>query len=418
MRILLTEGSGLASRQIATRLDELGHDVLVAVSDPLCLARFTRHVRHLVRVPPFGPDPFAWFDAVLERSAALGVEVVFPTQEQVTVLSHELPRLTAAGLDTAVPTFSALRAVQDKVSAHATLAEAGVAQPRSLVVRDPSSLGSWTAFPCYVKAALGTASSGVRRVDDAPQLAEAARSLLGDGPSPDRAVLVQEGAAGTLVMAQSVFDRGVLVAFGVNERVCEGVNGSASVKRSTDLPELADALERLGRWLSWHGALSVDAIVTTDGPVVIDVNPRLVEPANAVAAGTDLVAALLAVATGATPVPDRGSPARVGVTTHQLLMAVLGAAQRTGRRRDVAAEVFEGLAHRGVYAGSREELLPPRGDWRTVALPVLATAATLARPASFRWFTEGAVAGYALSPEGWRALCDTARAARISPGAL
>ena len=141
MRILLTEGSGLASRQIASRLGELGHDVLVAVSDPLCLARFTRHVRHLVRVPPFGPDPFAWFDAVLERSAALGVEVVFPTQEQVTVLSHELPRLTAAGLDTAVPTFSALRAVQDKVSAHATLAEAGVAQPRSLASADRSHQG-------------------------------------------------------------------------------------------------------------------------------------------------------------------------------------------------------------------------------------------------------------------------------------
>ena len=418
MRILLTEGSGLASRQIATRLDELGHEVLAAVSDPLCLARFTRHVRHLVRVPPFGPDPFAWFDAVLERSVALGVEVVFPTQEQVAVLSHELPRLTAAGLDTAVPTFIALQSVQDKVSAHAALAAAGIAQPRSLVVRDPARLGSWTAFPCYVKAALGTASSGVRRVDDPRRLAEAARSLLGAAPSADRAVLVQERVDGTLVMAQSVFDRGALVAFAANERVREGVNGSASVKRSADLPALADRLGRLGRRLAWHGALSVDAIVTADGPVVIDVNPRLVEPANAVAAGTDLVAALLDVATGASPAPDRDSPTRVGVTTHQLLMAVLGAAQRSGRRRDVAAEVLGGLAHRGVYAGSREELLPPRHDWRTVVLPVLATAAMLARPASFRWFAEGAVAGYALSPEGWHALCDTAPAGEISPGGV
>src|SRR5208282_4253843 len=106
-----------------------------------------------------------------------------------------------------------------------------------------------------------------------------------------------------------------------------------------------------------------------------------------------------------------------GVTTHQLLMSILGAAQHTGRRRDVAAEVVAGLTHRGVYAGSREELLPPQGDWRTVALPVLATAVTLVHPASYRWFAEGAVAGYALSPEGWRALCGTAPADAISPGA-
>ena len=412
MRVLLTEGSGLASRQIATRLDQLGHEVSAAVSDPLCLARFTRHVRHLVRVPPFGPDPFAWLDAVLERTVALGVDVVFPTQEQVTVLSHQLPRLAAAGLGTAVPSFAALRCVQDKVSAHATLAEAGVAQPRSLVVRDPSSLGSWTAFPAYVKVPVGTASTGVRRVGDPHQLAVVAQSLLA---APDRAVLVQEGAVGTLVMAQSVFDHGAMVAFHANERVREGVNGSASVKRSTDLPELRGALERLGGGLAWHGALSVDAVATADGPLVIDVNPRLVEPANAVAAGTDLVAALLAVATGTTPAADRGS--RVGVTTHQLLMAVLGAAQGGGRRA-VAAEVAAGMTHRGVYAGSREELLPPRGDWRTVSLPVLATAATLVRPASYRWFTEGAVAGYALSPEGWRMLCDTEPAGEVSPGAI
>jgi len=107
----------------------------------------------------------------------------------------------------------------------------------------------------------------------------------------------------------------------------------------------------------------------------------------------------------------------VGVTTHQLLMSILGAAQRTGRRRDVAAEVATGLTHRGVYAGSREELLPPRGDWRTVSLPVLATVATLVRPASYDWFAEGAVAGYALSPEGWRGLCETAPAGEVNPGA-
>jgi biotin carboxylase len=310
-----------------------------------------------------------------------------------------------------VAPFAALARVQDKVTARATLEAAGVAQPRSVVVRDRSDLDAWSAYPAFVKAPIGTASSAVRRVEDRSELAAAVLSLLGS----EAAVLVQEGAEGTLVMAQSVFDGGTMIAFHANERVREGVNGSASVKRSMDLPELRAAMDRLGSRLSWHGALSLDAIVTADGPVVIDVNPRLVEPANAIAAGSDLVALLLGVATGTTPT-QRGE-SRPGVTTHQLLMAVLGAAQHTGRRRAVVGEIAAALTHRAAYAGSHEELLPLRGDWRTLSLPVLATMATLVHPASYRWFAQGAVAGYALSAQGWRALSQSAPSGEVTPGA-
>ena len=344
MRVLLTEGSGLASRQVATRLDELGHEVLAAVSDPLCLARFTRHVRHLVRVPPFGADPLGWFDAVLERAVALEVEVVFPTQEQVTVLSHELPRLRAAGLCTAVPPFGALARLQDKVSARARRW-----RPRASPNLVPSSCGTG---PTSRRGRPSRRSSRHRSAPRRPPCdasrtgassPAAVRSLRRSEP----AVLVQEAAEGALVMAQSVFDGGTMIAFHANERVREGVNGSASVKRSTERPELRAAMDRLGSRLAWHGALSLDAIVTADGPVVIDVNPRLVEPANAVAAGSDLVGVLLGVATGTVPPSGESRP---GVTTHQLLMAVLGAAQHTGRRRAVAGEVAAALAHRDAYA--------------------------------------------------------------------
>jgi predicted ATP-grasp superfamily ATP-dependent carboligase len=43
----------------------------------------------------------------------------------------------------------------------------------------------------------------------------------------------------------------------------------------------AEHLEGLVAALRWTGALSMDVIMTTDGPLVIDVNPRLVEPMNA-----------------------------------------------------------------------------------------------------------------------------------------
>jgi biotin carboxylase len=401
MRILLTEGAGLTSRQVATQLDRLGHDVSAAVSDPLCLARFTRHVRALHRVPDFGRQPLAWFDQLLATAAAARIDVVFPTQEQVTVLSHQLPRLLQAGLATAVPPFGSLLQVQDKVSASRTLERVGVTQPRTVVVHDVAELTSWRSFPAFVKTPVGTGSTGVRRAADERELREAVRHFTaGDGGTGG--VLVQAAVEGTFVMAQCVFAHGSLVAFHVNERLQEGANGSAAVKVSTADPGLRSQLARLGQALDWHGALSVDAIISDGAGHVIDVNPRLVEPANALAAGTDLVGALLAVAMG-TPV-DPTPPSRTGVRTHQLLMALLGQAQRSGRRRNVLAELARCASRRGVYAGSTEELLPWRGDRRTVLLPLAAAVAMLVRPRSWRFFTDGAVASYALSAEGWRQL--------------
>jgi glutathione synthase/RimK-type ligase-like ATP-grasp enzyme len=413
VHVLLTEGAGLTSRQVATQLDRLGHDVSVAVSDPMCLARFTRHVRALHRVPSFGNDPFGWLDRVLEVAVAAKVDVIFPTQEQVTVLSHQLPRVLAAGMATAVPPFAALVRVQDKLSARDTLEQLGVPQPTTAVVRDPGETAGWTAFPAYVKAPVGTGSSGVRRVTGPAELADAVRHFIGTGALADGGVLVQEALEGTFVMAQCVFDGGSLVAFHANERVQEGANGSGAAKVSTEVPGLRTDLARLGQALAWHGALSVDAIVAGGSAFVIDVNPRLVEPGNAWAAGTDPVGALLAVArqTPAAVSP----PSRTGVRTHQFLMALLGVAQQSGRRRRILAEIGRRLGHVGVYGHSEEELLPWRGDGRTVLLPLAAALATLARPGLCSAFTDGAVTRYALTAAGWRQLREAAPLAERWP---
>jgi biotin carboxylase len=414
MRILLTEGAGLTSRQVATRLDALGHEVSVAISDPICLARFTRHVHARWRVPEFGSAPLIWFDHLLDAAAAGRVDVVFPTQEQVTVLSHQLPRLRAAGLATAVPPFASLLRVQDKLSALRTLDSLGVRQPETLVVQDPSEAAGWERFPAYVKSPVGTGSTGVVRVTTPTALADAVGRFIAGGAREDGGVLVQEAVNGTFVMAQCVFDRGALVAFHANERVQEGANGSAAAKVSRHVPGLRDELARIGQVLEWHGALSVDAIVADGQPFIIDVNPRLVEPGNALAAGTDLVGALLDVALGRPPAPRPDG--RVDVRTHQFLMAVLGEAQHSGRRRRVLAEIARRLGRRGVYAGSREELLPWRGDRRTVVLPLAAILATLVRPRWWQVFTDGAVSRYALSAEGWRQLRHTAPAGEVTAG--
>src|SRR5206468_3216720 len=88
VRVLLSDGSGLTARQAALQLGALGHEVHVVSPDPICLARFTRHVRRVHRVPAYGIDPFGWLDATLDVLRD-GFDALLPTQEQAALLSLE-----------------------------------------------------------------------------------------------------------------------------------------------------------------------------------------------------------------------------------------------------------------------------------------------------------------------------------------
>ncbi len=54
IRVLLTEGSSLTSREVVSCLGPPGYRLEVLDADPLCVARFSRWVRrvHRVRVVP------------------------------------------------------------------------------------------------------------------------------------------------------------------------------------------------------------------------------------------------------------------------------------------------------------------------------------------------------------------------------
>ena len=100
MKVLLSDGSGLTSRQCATYLSAAGHAVEVLAPDPLCLCRFTRHVSRVHRVPVYGADPFGWLGAALAVYRTGRFDVLLPTQEQVAVLSLAAGQLAAAGVAT------------------------------------------------------------------------------------------------------------------------------------------------------------------------------------------------------------------------------------------------------------------------------------------------------------------------------
>ena len=205
---------------------------------------------------------------------------------------------------------------------------------------------------------------------------------------------------GPLAMVQAVAQHGRLIAYHANQRAREGVGGGASLKQSIVIPGLREILARLVGRLSWHGGLSMDVILSERGPLIIDVNPRLVEPGNALRAGVDLVAAMLSLV-GRQDATER-APGTPGVLTRQSLIAILGAAAQSGMRFEILREARDVLLARNAYAGSHEELTPFRGDPLT-ALPVLTVlVATLLHPPLWRKFHAGAVGPYALTPNAWR----------------
>ena len=204
MRILLTEGSGLTSRQVATRLGDLGHDVEILSSTRFCLTRFTRHVRQLHLVPGFARSPLGWLAAAKAVAKRRSIDVLFPTQEQVAVLSALNQTLE---VPTIVPDFGALRRVQDKISAFRTLNSLGIPQPHAVVVRGIGDLAEVTRFPVFVKQPISTASGGVRRASSPSELDVVAIEMqLGRCD-----LLVQEFHEGPLAMVQAVADAGRLM---------------------------------------------------------------------------------------------------------------------------------------------------------------------------------------------------------------
>ncbi|MFF7243663.1 hypothetical protein ACFZBU_07180 [Embleya sp. NPDC008237] len=390
MRVLLGDGFGVTSRQIAMAIGRSGQDVAVLAPPGRPAFGRPRSVVAVHEVPAFGADPWAWLARTEAVLRAEPHEVLLATNAHVAVLAREPDRITAHGVALAVPPFAALRRVADRASAASTLTEIGMPQPAgTVVVHTAEELRQVADPPLYVKTL-----PAVYRVERREQLLRLADTLEQDGAFLDGAgVLVQEPAEGPVLSAQAVFEHGRLVVV----HAYEHLHGTA-VKRSLVLPEVREQVAMLGGHLGWHGALSLDAVRTAHGPAWLDVRPHLTEPGNAAASGTDLVAALIAVSRGEAPASlPWGRP---DVRTRQAPGALASAA-RSGRRR-AGRELLRIVLRRSPYRDAVEETLSLRREPRRIGGSLLRTTALLAAPARVLARIDARQARDALSPAAWR----------------
>ena len=378
LRVLVSEGSSPSAREAVTILGLSGHHVEVCDPNRYCLARFSRFVRKLHHCPGLRDDPagFLWF---IEQLLAAGhFDVLLPIHEQGFLFARVRQRLERrAGL--ALPHFASYRAVHGKAGFSRLLDQLRLPQPATRIVASATELRKVIRFPAVVKTSVGTASRGVWFVRNDGELDAALRELGASGAFAGE-VVVQDFVAGVTEKAQAVFCHGGLIGFHGYRQIVAGAGGGEAIKESVSRPELRAAMVAIGEQLGWHGALSVDYIWRDDSdtPLLIDCNPRLVEPMSGWLAGVDLVGLLLEVSRGGAPAIAAES--RDGVRTHLAMQALLGCAARGGRRCDIIREGWRVFAGRGPYAGSREELTPLRLDWIGVVPVAMTVLLLLARP--------------------------------------
>ena len=373
LRVLVSEGSSTSAREAITILGLSGHHVEVCDPSPWCLSRFSRFVRRFHRCPGLQNDPAGYLTFIEQRLATGQFDVLLPTHEQGFLFARAKQRLEGrVGL--ALPSFESYRAAHSKAGFSRLLDRLGLPQPPTRIVTSAQELRDAIRFPAVVKTSVGTASRGIWFVRSAGDLELALRDLERSGALADE-VLVQDLVAGTTEKAQSVFCHGRIIGFHAYRQVAAGVGGGEAIKQSVSRPVVRAHVERIGQALDWHGAVSVDYIMTdNDVSPLIDCNPRLVEPMNAFRSGVDLVGLLLRLSLGEIPAPLPDS--REGVLTHLAMQALLGCGSRDGTRRDIVRECWRLIAKSGPYAGSTEELTPVRLDWMS-AVPLGMTAAFL-----------------------------------------
>jgi S-sulfo-L-cysteine synthase (3-phospho-L-serine-dependent) len=276
------------------------------------------------------------------------------------------------------PDPDAVASCRDKGVQRARLAAAGVGQPRFRIVRSAAeavsavSAAEALGLPVVVKPVLGTGSLGVRQCADAREVEAAAAEILARrvnerGMSLPERLLVEELAVGPEVSIET-FDREV-VGF-TRKHLGEppffvevGHDFPAPLPAAVERV-LADtairALAALG--LGW-GPAHLEVKLTTGGPCLIEVNPRLaggfIPELVRLATGLDSIGETVAAAAG------RGS--RLARKTRQAVSIRFLLAPGEGRLVAVEgleeAAALEGVLDVRLYSEPGAKIFV-RGDFR------------------------------------------------------
>jgi len=218
LRGLGSEGNSTSARPAITILGLSGPLIEVGDPAPCCLARSSRLVRKFHCCRGLRDDP-AGFLAFVERLLTKR-HLDMPIHQQEFLFAR-LQARRADRIGLAPPNLASYLTAHGKAGPHRLLAELGLPQPVTRIVRSSDELRGVSRFPCVVKTSVGTASRGIWFVRDKEDLDRALQELGASGAFADE-VLVQEFVAGVTEKAQAVFCRGPLIGCHAHRQIAVG----------------------------------------------------------------------------------------------------------------------------------------------------------------------------------------------------
>ncbi len=396
LKILLTEGSSTSARETLYALGP-SHTIDILDPSPFCQGRFSRFVRRRFRCPTYSQDPVGYLRFLVERLRAEQYDVLFPTHEQVYLLSRakrHLLNLTA----TTVPDFDALLRVYDKGSFTRLMQELGLPHPQTACAHSAADIEKLAELPVYVKLAHGTAGQTVWLVKTKEELAAVIEKLDRSGVfEQEQEILLQQPVIGEDEGMGGVFQNGRVVAVhGARTRV-KGVGGAAMARTSLLRQSLVKDLQIIGEHLSWHGPLGFDYIYDPGSQkhYFLEACPRVGETVNQSISGDNWCEKMVQMALGKELetslefLPD--------VKTHQMFLNIVAKALKKEGRLELAREFWRYCRGKGMYQDSEDELTRPRDDWMSVIPAGAVTLLMLAYPNAAQWLVTRTVDNYSLT---------------------
>lgn len=310
MNVLLT-CAGRRNYLVQWFRDALGDAGCVHAADasPDAPALQEADVAHLVPVVSH-PD---YAETIATVCSTHDIGLVVPLNDlELPVLARERGRFQDAGVRVAVSSPEVIDTCFDKVATVRFLQGLGLAAPRTFLSVDAARRAveaNEVALPLIMKPRWGTASIGIELITDIGDL-DCAYALLrrrlertiisaASHADPLQAILIQERLDGDEYGLDVVNDLDGAFAGCFARRKISMRGGETDRAVTANVPALARLGAELGRGLGHIGCLDCDVFMTSQGPVVLEMNARFGGgyPFCHVA-GADLPAALVAWSSG------------------------------------------------------------------------------------------------------------------------
>jgi len=316
---VLIANRGEIARRIIRTTKTLGIRSIAVYSDIDADLPFAREADESVRLPGEGATAYRDIDAILKIAADTGAEAIHPGYGFLSENAGFAQAVTSAGLIWVGPSSEVIATMGDKIAAREAAIAAGVpVVPGSAAlssVQEAVAEAERIGYPVMVKAAGGGGGMGMAVVDDDSTIKESfervsgvAGRLFGDA----RVFVERYVRRGRHIEVQVVgLPDGTALTFG--ERDCSVQRRNQKLVEESPSPAIDDEMRErlmsaarlLAERVGYRNAGTVEMIfdVDRDEFYFLEMNTRIqVEhPITEAVFGIDLVAAQLAIASGADP---------------------------------------------------------------------------------------------------------------------